>query len=87
MPIIEVEGIGRVELPDEWSDEKIDSFVKEEFGSKPDRGFFQAFGDSYAQAEEDFALGTLLISGDKSEALDLLEGELNQFQNSDKLEY
>ena len=87
MPIIDVEGVGKIELQGDWSDDDISSFLQEQFGSKPDRGFFQAFGDSYAQAEEDFALGTLLVSGDKAEAIDLLEGELNQFQNSDKLEY
>jgi hypothetical protein len=95
MPLVEVEGVGLIELSDEWDEQQIRDFVKKKFGDGGDDGevadpetswfferFGEAFGKSYAAAEEGLAIGQLVVANDKKFALDLLEGEFNQWQNS-----
>lgn len=95
MPLVEVEGVGLIELSDEWDEQQIRDFVKKKFGDGGDDGevadpetswfferFGEAFGKSYAAAEEGLAIGQLVVANDKKFALDLLEGEFNQWQNN-----
>lgn len=94
MPIIDVEGVGLIELSDEWDEQQISDFIKKEFGggseeevADPETSwFFERFGEaagkSYAAAEEGLAIGQLVVANDKKFALDLLEGEFNQWQNN-----
>ena len=50
MPIIKVDGVGKIKVPDEWDEAQIGAFVKEEFGGEDEvadpavRGFFESFG-------------------------------------------
>ena len=92
MPIIRVEGVGKIKLPDEWDEAQIGAFVAKEFGGEdevadPETSWFlgrfaEAWGESYEAAEDGLAIGKLVISNDKPFAIDLLEGEFNQWQNS-----
>ena len=92
MPIIKVEGVGKIKVPDEWDEAQIGAFVAKEFGGEDEVAdpetswFFERFGEaagkSYAAAEEGLAIGQLVVANDKKFALDLLEGEFNQWQNS-----
>ena len=92
MPIIKVEGVGKIKVPDEWDEAQIGAFVAKEFGddgevADPETSwFFERFGEaagkSYAAAEEGLAIGQLVVANDKKFALDLLEGEFNQWQNN-----
>lgn len=92
MPIIKVDGVGKIKVPDEWDEAQIGAFVAKEFGdggevADPETSWFferfgEAFGKSYAAAEEGLAIGQLVVANDKKFALDLLEGEFNQWQNS-----
>ena len=94
MPVVEVEGVGLVELSDEWDEQQIRDFIKEKFGdggdeeaADPETSWFferfgKAFGKSYKAAEDGLAIGQLVVANDKKFAIDLLEGEFNQWQNS-----
>ena len=92
MPIIKVDGVGKIKVPDEWDEAQIGAFVAKEFGdggevADPETSwFFERFGEaagkSYAAAEEGLAIGQLVVANDKKFALDLLEGEFNQWQNN-----
>lgn len=92
MPIIKVDGVGKIKVPDEWDEAQIGAFVAKEFGGEdevadPETSWFferfgEAFGKSYKAAEEGLAIGQLVVANDKKFALDLLEGEFNQWQNS-----
>ena len=93
MPIIRVEGVGKIKVPDEWDEAQISAFVAKEFGGGEDEvadpetswflgRFAEAWGESYEAAEDGLAIGKLVISNDKPFAIDLLEGEFNQWQNS-----
>ena len=92
MPIIRVDGVGKIKVPDEWDEAQIGAFVAKEFGgdeeaADPETSWFferfgKAFGKSYKAAEDGLAIGQLVVANDKKFAIDLLEGEFNQWQNS-----
>lgn len=92
MPIIKVEGVGKIKVPDEWDEAQIGAFVAKEFGGEdevadPETSWFferfgEAFGKSYKAAEEGLAIGQLVVANDKDFAMTLLESEFNQWQDS-----
>ena len=95
MPLVEVEGVGLIELSDEWDEQQIRDFVKKKFGdgsgedevADPETSWFferfgEAFGKSYKEAEDGLAIGQLEVANDKDFAMTLLESEFNQWQDS-----
>ena len=83
MPIIKVDGVGKIKVPDEWDEAQIGAFVAKEFGgdeeaADPETSWFferfgKAFGKSYKAAEDGLAIGQLVVANDKKFAIDLLE--------------
>jgi len=83
MPIVKVKDVGNIKFPDGMSIEQIQKIVKDKYGTKKeDKGFIGSFGEAWAQSDDNYAIGKLVLENDKNYAIDLLEMEYNQWKNS-----
>ena len=83
MPIVNVKGVGKIRFPDTMTKEEIHDALRRKFGPKrPTKGFLETLSKSYAQADEDYAIGKLTLENDKEYAIDLLELEYGDWKNN-----
>lgn len=83
MPIVNVKGVGKIRFPDTMTKEEIHDVLRRKFGPKrPTKGFLETLSKSYAQADEDYAIGKLTLENDKEYAIDLLELEYGDWKNN-----